>query len=777
MKTNILISLAIIILVAGSFTSSAVYAQTPTVTVTRVYWGSSTSNLIQTAPGDINIPLNVVIQNYGTDQITSLNAQLDLHNLPFTDSATGGSYSTAGYSDTIKSGQSTTLTFYLNITPNAEIKTYDVPLTLEVITPKYQTTVDVPLTVKVPLLGKTALSLDVTPASLPTGNSQLNLTLTNSGTGSASSVQVSLSVSTPLAITGQSNILIEDPLSSEANFTFPVSLYIPSTSEGSAYTITVAITYSDPYGTTRSETHQVGFSVERERTQFDITITPSMLNVGDNDVVLSISNKGSSASNVELTFDSPNMLVIADGVSRWAFPFLAYGETTTVDIPVYVPESSTGGIGDGSLSISYTNPEGITKTESRSFSLAVLQPSNPNILLSSHGTRLTSGSENTVSLELVNEGNSDVYSLDVTVTTPSSATTYPLMLLGSDNRWHFDEIKSKGSVTINMTLITATGITGTYPLTVTLTYQNKAGNTFTETRTLGLLVSLAKNEWRSPLDIYTDTDSLTAGSVNKPTITIKNSGASVLNSVEVLISTTESYRASSDSDYNPPVVTSGTERWLFEDVKSGENMIITPEVVPSLDSADNSHIMTLSISYLDSLGNIHEESRTLGFTIKGTIVIVVQEEQVSPTSISAGEEFTLTGNVLNKGSTDALYSAISLKPNSNFVSSSGSQYIGDLTVNTQLPFALSASAQRNLGEGTYPVTAVLTYEDSYGKTYSEEFTVDISISKSTAQPTDAQGGTSDTLSLFGIFFLVALVAIVGGGAISILRVYRGRKRT
>jgi hypothetical protein len=351
------------------------------------------------------------------------------------------------------------------------------------------------------------------------------------------------------------------------------------------------------------------------------------------------------------------------------------------------------------------------------------------------------------------------------------------MLLGSDNSWHFNEIKSKGSVTINMTLVTATGTTGTYPLTVTLTYQNQAGNTFTETRTLGLLVSLGTSEWQSPLTIHTDTDSLTAGSVNKPTITMKNSGERIINSIEVLISTTESYRASSDSTYNPPVVTSGTERWLFEDVKPGENMIITPEVVPPLDSADSSHIMTLSISYLDNLGNLHEESRTLGFTVKGTIVIVVQEEQVSPTSISTGEEFTLTGNLLNKGSTDALYSTISLKPNSNFVSSSGSQYIGDLTVNTQLPFALSCSAQGNVGEGTYPVTAVLTYEDNYGETYSEEFTVDISISKSTAQPTDAQGDTSDTLSLFGIFFLAALVAIIGGGAISILRVYRGRKRT
>ena len=93
-----------------------------------------------------------------------------------------------------------------------------------------------------------------------------------------------------------------------------------------------------------------------------------------------------------------------------------------------------------------------------------------------------------------------------------------------------------------------------------------------------------------------------------------------------------------------------------------------------------------------------------------------------------------------------------------------------------IPFSLSASAQRNLGEGTYPATAALTYEDSYGETYIEEFTVEVSVSKSTAQFTQTQGDTSDTLDLFRIFFLAALAVIVGGGLISLLKVYRGRKR-
>jgi len=544
MKIKILVALSIMILIASSFPVNIVHAQLPTVTVTRVYWGSA-----QPTPGDVNVPLNIVIQNDGTEQITYLNAQLLLNTLPFTDSATGAYYSTAGYSDTLKPGQSTTLTFYLNIASDATIKTYDVPLELKITTPHYLSVVDIPLTVKVPLLGKAVFSLDAAQASLPSGNSQLDLILSNSGTGSASAVQVSLSIPTSIALTGQSNVYIVDSLSSKTNFTLPVLLYIPRSSEGSAYSITAVISYSDPYGTTRSETHIVGFSIE-------------------------------------------------------------------------------------------------------------------------------------------------------------------------------------------------------------------------------------ESKWLSPFTLYSDTNNFTAGYMNRPTITIKNTGKSSVNSVEVVISTQPTKSSTSTTSVNALTITPGTESWVFEDIKPSMSVTITPEVFAPLDSADSSHTMTLSITYFDSNGNLHEETKTIGFAVKGSIIIVFQQVQVSPTTISAGGNFTITGNLLNKGNTDALYSTISIKPNSYFNSSlEGSQYIGDITTNNPIPFSLTVGVPSNVGEGTHPVTAVLTYEDNYGKTYSEEFTMQVSISRPTAPHTQTQEAALGTTALFRILFLTALVAIVGGGSISVFKVYRGRKRT
>jgi hypothetical protein len=219
----------------------------------------------------------------------------------------------------------------------------------------------------------------------------------------------------------------------------------------------------------------------------------------------------------------------------------------------------------------------------------------------------------------------------------------------------------------------------------------------------------------------------------------------------------------------------GSERWFFQAIPSGGSIVVKPKVFASLASTDSLQSLTLTLSYFDHLGNWRKESRSLIFLVQGSIKISFQSVQASPSTIQAGGNFTVTGNLINKGSREAYYATVSIKPNANF--QSGSQYIGDIAVDTPIPFSLTVSSSRAIRNGTYPLTLVVEYEDSYGVKHSEEYTLQITItSRSAAQAAQpAVSQIQESLSTLRYIFLAALAAILAGGVITIVKVYRRRR--
>jgi len=222
-------------------------------------------------------------------------------------------------------------------------------------------------------------------------------------------------------------------------------------------------------------------------------------------------------------------------------------------------------------------------------------------------------------------------------------------------------------------------------------------------------------------------------------------------------------------------IMAGSDRWFFQAIPSGGSVVVKPKVFASLASTDSLQSLTLTLSYFDQLGNWRKESRSLVFLVQGSIRISFQSVQASPSTIQAGGNFTVTGNLINKGNRDAYYATVSIKPDTNF--QAGSQYIGDITVNTPIPFSLTVTSSRAIGNGTYPLTVVVEYEDSYGVRHSEEYTLQINITtRSTAQevqPVVSQ--VQESLSTLRYIFIAALAAILVGGAFTILKVYRRRR--
>jgi len=91
------------------------------------YFGTETTK-IEVAPGDKNVPLTVTLANIGTNDIVGIKGQLFL---PIGFSSPNGSYKPI-YADTDQkalAGANFQLTFFVNISPQADIKTY--PATVE----------------------------------------------------------------------------------------------------------------------------------------------------------------------------------------------------------------------------------------------------------------------------------------------------------------------------------------------------------------------------------------------------------------------------------------------------------------------------------------------------------------------------------------------------------------------------------------------------------------------------------------------------------------------
>ena len=154
-----------------------------------------------------------------------------------------------------------------------------------------------------------------------------------------------------------------------------------------------------------------------------------------------------------------------------------------------------------------------------------------------------------------------------------------------------------------------------------------------------------------------------------------------------------------------------------------------------------------------------------------------------------GDVPNLTGNLLNQGNTNALFTTIELRTNSTSPEQNSivpisytPQYLGDLEDNSPLPFSIPLAIgsnddngnSSNLEAGNYPVSLRITYSDELRNTH--EVTLDGTVSYSPPQQeedvpnqgflgfgsssTDESGTTNSPLPLLLIFAVIAAAAAV-----------------
>ena len=91
---------------------------------------------------------------------------------------------------------------------------------------------------------------------------------------------------------------------------------------------------------------------------------------------------------------------------------------------------------------------------------------------------------------------------------------------------------------------------------------------------------------------------------------------------------------------------------------------------------------TLTVTFTDSNGASHTQTFPLSFTLKGTVILILQNTAVSQTTTG----FTVTGSILNEGTVPAYYASLSGLLGVNVGTP---VYMGEIDPNTPLPFSVT----------------------------------------------------------------------------------------
>jgi hypothetical protein len=286
------------------------------------------------------------------------------------------------------------------------------------------------------------------------------------------------------------SVLNQIPLISVLNAGSPVNetirVFAPTSTAGSALTLTFSYSYIDPYGTSTSGSQILGFytastsSVSTSGTLSISASTKSLVAGEQSTVSFTITNTGHQAVHsptFSLTVPSPLVVSSSSSLSL-SNETIVPGESVQYNATISSPSSSTGGSYSGSLTVTYTDQSGNTFSQSTpvTFNLVI---QIRQVSLSSSSTQVQVGGTTRVAFTISNAGNVPVYSPTISLTLPSGLavtanSTYssPGLMLQPGKSLLYEANVTSGPSTSEATY------TGTLVVSYTDTYGNSYSQTF-----------------------------------------------------------------------------------------------------------------------------------------------------------------------------------------------------------------------------------------------------------------------------------------------------------
>ena len=189
-----------------------------------------------------------------------------------------------------------------------------------------------------------------------------------------------------------------------------------------------------------------------------------------------------------------------------------------------------------------------------------------------------------------------------------------------------------------------------------------------------------------------------------------------------------------------PLILRGNQSWTFDSMQPSGNVSVTPSIYAPVTAIGSTSTATLTVNYGDEHGLTYTDTYNVGLIVQGYVKLVVYDVLANPESVASGSEVTLTATALNTGNVIASFANASLESNDVLqLSRESSTYVGDIELNSQVPFTVVAKVKSGVQNGTYPVTILLAYQDDQYRIHVLSISASILVATGTGVPQDSDG--------------------------------------
>ena len=336
---------------------------------------------------------------------------------------------------------------------------------------------------------------------------------------------------------------------------------------------------------------------------------------------------------------------------------------------------------------------------------------------------------------------------------PSSSSN-PAVNIGA-TAFHIGTIPVNGSAEINPIVYpTASSGETVQNLNLQISYGDAYGNQQTSNVPVGLVI--LPNPPQSVVNATANNGNaliVPAGKIQDIDFTVANSDNKkpITNVVISLVSQSNSMKILGDS------------RWTFQSMLSQSKLNLSTKVFASSDLIGKPALFTLTVDYV-SAGQSKTDSLNIGTYVSGDIKIRVYDVAVN----FLGGTPNIIGNLLNEGNTIGLFTTVELVKSNSAKSfnpiTPPAQYLGDLSVDSPLPFSMPLNIDNRtlstIQPGIYPITLKITYSDDLKISHVLLVNSSVDFEPKHAQSSNSTGGSGGALSGFGIIVIAAIAAVI-----------------
>lgn len=453
-----------------------------------------------------------------------------------------------------------------------------------------------------------------------------------------------------------------------------------------------------------------------------------------NSVELTLRNEGTGpASDVRISIlqqpSSPYGVILKE--QPWIVGKLGPNDSVKTVLGVYAPSNVGDSLAALSASISYRNTIGQRAEYSAALSFYVERPAIEliDVRVLAPEIRVEPGGTTETILIFENIGSSTAYD----VVAELAQTAAPTSFFGSTT-WRIGALNPGERRTVTTVVAAAQqAANGVYQIPLLVLYKDLVGNKKSSTSTI--TVQVGDIPPKAPNLLLASRSSMLAGTPQKVIVTLENIYGSEIRKVSVTaVSRTLG------------VTILGSNSWLFDRITPGQTAEIELELYASPEVAGSSATIYFTSTYI--LGDKEErvsEDREIGYIVEGYISLTLYDLRI----ITIGNDFFLTGNILNEGISDALFSSISLiGPKGR----EGALFLGEIKPNAPLPFNLKINTEESLFKGKL----VVTYKDVYRRELEDEFDFALNVPP---RVSELGNGQSQPLQAPAVALIAAAVAI------------------